>query len=113
MSADIPPDIERLGDVDGERPDMATIKITGSGFADRALLRGERIALTVVGEVTAIGFKTVQGALVRIHTIKAESIAEATGQLATDVSDFLRNVDDAREGRKQLPLDEKDEEEQE
>jgi len=108
MNPDIPRDMELLGDVDGERPDLATIKVTGTGVADRALLRGERIALTVVGEVSGIAFKTQNGALVRIHTIKAESIAEATGQLATDVADFLRDVDDAREGRKQLPLDEEE-----
>jgi hypothetical protein len=108
MNPDIPRDLADLGDVDGEQPDLATVKITGSGVVDRALLRGERVALTVVGEVSGIAFKTQNGALVRSHTIKAETIAEATGQLATDVTDFLREVDDQREGRKQLPLDEED-----
>jgi hypothetical protein len=98
-------DKELLGDVDGERPGAATIKVTGSGWADRALLRGERVAITVIGEVTGISFKTQNGVLVRTHTVKAESMAEATGQLGDDVTEFLRRLEDEREGRLPLPLD--------
>ena len=98
-------EVDHLGDVDGERPGAATIKVTGTGWADRALLRGERVAITVVGEVTGISFKTQNGVLVRTHTVKAESMAEATGQLGEDVADFLRQLDDEREGRTALPLD--------
>ena len=106
--SDFPREVEDLGNLDGERPHIAQVKITSAGIVDRAMLRGERVALMVIGEVTGIGFKTVAGALVRTHTVKAETIAEATGQLGEDVTTFLRLVEDAREGRTQLPLDQDD-----
>lgn len=109
---DYPPEIENLGDVDGEVPDQAALKITGAGIVDRAMLRGERVALTVVGEVTGISFKWSKGALVRTHTVKAESVAEATGQLGEDVTQFLRDIEDARGGKTALPLEEDEDDEE-
>lgn len=107
--SDYPPDITDLGNVDGERPGAAVMKISGTGWADRALLRGERVAITVIGEVVGIAFKVQNGVLTRTHTIKADSMAEATGDLASDVAEFLRAVEDERDGRRQLPLDEEGE----
>ncbi len=98
-----------LGNVDGEIPQAAIVKVTGAGWADRAMLRGERVAITVIGEVTGLAFKMEKGVLVRTHTVRAESMAEATGQLAEDVTDFLEALDDDREGRKRLPLDDEEE----
>lgn len=111
--SDYPREIENLGNVDGERPDVAVVKVTGKGFADRAMLRGERVALTVIGEVVGISFKQESGALVRTHTVRAETMAEATGQIREMVVEFLREIDDAREGRAALPLDEADDDEDE
>ncbi|MCI0542946.1 MAG: hypothetical protein L0Z49_00700 [Actinobacteria bacterium] len=93
-----------LGDVDGERPDSAAIRLSGSGYAGRAMVQGERVALAVVGEVTGISFRRKDGVLVRTHQIKVESVAEATDSLATDVSEFLQAIEDAREGRTALPF---------
>lgn len=106
-------DLARLGDLDGERPNLAELRVTGKAIADRAMLRGERVALAVVGVVTQVAFKATDGdALVRIHTIKAETVGEATDQLGEDVARFLRDVEDAREGRTALPLeDDPDEDE--
>jgi hypothetical protein len=97
-----------LGNVDGEIPQAAIVKVTGSGWADRAMLLGERVALTVIGEVVSLGFKTEKGVPIRIHTVRAESMAELTDKLAEDVTDFLRAVEDEREGRRQLPLEDEE-----
>ena len=97
-----------LGNVDGEVPQAALIKVTGAGWADRAMLRGERVAITVIGEVVGLGFKVQSGVLVRTHTVRAESMAEATGQLGEDITDFLRAIEDEREGRQSLPLEDED-----
>lgn len=100
-----------FGDLDGEVPRAATIRITGSGWADRGLSRGERVAITLVGDVVGVAFKNVDGVLTRIHTVKADSMAEATDTLADTVAEFLAQVEDAREGRLPLPLGDGGEEE--
>jgi hypothetical protein len=100
-----------FGNVDGEVPDLATVKFSGQAIVDRALLRGERVAFTIIGEVTGLGFQTKHGALVRVHSVAIETAAEPTDELLTDVTDFLQQVDDAREGRTALPLDEDEGEE--
>lgn len=96
---DFPREIEQLGDVDGTRPDGAVLKLSGSDQVDRALLHGERVVLTVIGEVTGVAFKNMNGALIRYHTVKLEVVGEARGELATAVADYLAAVEDRRQGR--------------
>ena len=103
--SDYPREIESLGDVDGARPDGAVVRLSGSDEIDRALLAGGRIMLTVVGEVTGISFRQVNGALIRYHTVKVELVGEARGELAEAVADYMGAVEDRRQGRAALPLD--------
>lgn len=97
-----------FGDVDGEVPRAAVVKLSGAGRVDRGMLRGERVALTLIGEVTGVAFKTIDGVLTRIHTVKIDSLAEPIDMLADQVADFLSQVEDARKGRAKLPLEEGD-----
>lgn len=101
-------ELSGLGNLDGEIPVAATIRITGSGWADRGLYRGEKVALTLIGDVVGVAFKNVDGVLTRIHTVKIDSLAEPTDLLGDQVADFLSQIEDAREGRAKLPLEDGD-----
>jgi hypothetical protein len=103
--------IAGFGDVDGEVPNAALLKITGSGMAERAMMRGERVVITVIGTVSGLAFQEKNGVLTRTHTIVAENMAEAIGDLAEEVTDFLTALEDERNAREQLPLEEPDEDE--
>lgn len=94
------------GDIDGEIPDIDAVRLTGTGTLDRSLMLGERVTVTVRGEVTGVAFKNVEGRLVRVHTVKVETVAEPLAQLLSAVNDHLGAVDDARAGRSPLPLGE-------
>ncbi len=99
-----------LGDADGEVPDVALVRFSGAAQVDRALLLGERVAFTLVGEVRRIGFQTRDGVLTRVHAVGVETVAEPGGRLLTDITELLAAVDDAREGRDQLPFDDGEDE---
>lgn len=99
------------GQVDGEIPDLVTVRFSGEALIDRALLRGERTAFTVIGTVQSVAFKEKSGALLRTHSVGVETAAEPTEQLGEDVTRFLLDIEDAREGRQQLPLDEGEDDE--
>lgn len=98
-----------LGQLDGETPDLATVRLTGEAIVDRALMRGERLTLTCWAEVKAVSVRERNGAVVRIHSVTVETVAEPSGSLAEDVALLLTEADDTREGRMPLPLDEEGE----
>lgn len=95
--------------VDGEIADLTEITFSGSALIDRALLRGERSAFTLIGTVKSIKAHAKNGALVRTHTLAVETVAEPGDELIEDVTDLLRAVEDLREGRQQLPLNDEEE----
>lgn len=101
-------DLIGFGNLDGEIPLAGTIRISGQGWADRGLYRGEKVALALTGEVVGVAFKKVDGVLTRIHTVKIDSLAEPIDMLADQVVDFLSQVEDSRKGRAKLPLEEGD-----
>jgi len=92
--------------VDGEVADLLAVRFSGAALIDRALLRDERVAFTLIGVVRSIQVQAKHGAIVRTHAVAVETVAEPGDDLIGDVTDLLRAVDDAREGRSQLPLDE-------
>lgn len=94
-----------FGNLDGEIPRAALVKVSGAGQIDRGMLRGERVALTLIGEVTGVAFKKVDGVLTRIHTVKVDEVGEPTDSLADAVMDFLEGVGDARAGRAKLTFE--------
>jgi hypothetical protein len=95
--------------VDGEVADLTAVSFSGIALIDRALLRDERVAFTLVGSVRAIKVQAKNGAVVRTHSVAVETVAEPGEDLIGDVTDLLQAVEDLREGRQQLPYDEDDE----
>lgn len=95
--------------VDGEIADLTAVTFSGTALIDRALLRDERIAFTLIGTVKAIKLQMKNGAVVRTHSVAVETVAEPGEELIEDVTDLLRAVEDLREGRRPLPLDEDEE----
>lgn len=91
------------GSVDGEVPDSGEIKITGTGYAERGMLRGERVILTVIGEVVGVAFKKKDGMLIRTHSVRISSVNEAFAELAEQIVDFHVTTADDKAGR--TPLD--------
>lgn len=98
-------DQPNYGSVDGEIPDSGEIRITGTGYAERGMLRGERVILTVIGEVVGVSFKKKDGRLIRTHSVKIETVNEAFAELAESIVDFHVTTADAREGRTPLKFE--------
>jgi hypothetical protein len=62
--------------VDGEIADLTAVTFSGTALIDRALLRDERLAFTLIGTVKAIKVQMKNGAIVRTHTMAVETVAE-------------------------------------
>lgn len=96
-----------FGDLDGEPIDAVTIKISGTTRFPRSLDDGERVVLVVEGTAKPdVAIKRTEGRLVRGQTIRLDTAAEPTDQLADEATIFLKLIADAENGRTELPFDE-------
>lgn len=110
MSA-LPP-TEDLGDLDGEKIELANLSLAGTVAAGRVYEEGEKVLLVVEGEIgNVITVKRDDaGRLVRVHKLKVTTGAPPLDHLADEASRFLQAVEDERENRQALPFDEEGDE---
>lgn len=94
-----------FGDLDGEEIELMAVKLSGTGLLDRVFTEDERVVLMITGVAALPQIKRINGRLVRVHTVKAEKVAEPIEELAQEVERFIQAVDDKRKGQDQLPLD--------
>jgi hypothetical protein len=99
-----------FGEFDGEAIEVVGVKLSGAGVLDRKLIEGERVVLMITGVASLPQIQRVNGLLVRLHTVKAEKVAEPVEELADEVERFIQAVDDRRKGQEQLPVDGDDDE---
>jgi hypothetical protein len=100
--------LEMFGDLDGEPIDAIAVKLSGTGRLDRKIGEGERVVLMITGTASLPALQRIDGKLFRVHTIKAERIAEPVAELADEVEAFIQAVEDKRKGQDPLPMDDEE-----